>query len=47
MQYKKTRNKALDEVNLVSNSISEIFGSSSSLLSSFDNSTVDTDPVII
>src|SRR5699024_11361490 len=33
--------------NLVSSSISEIFGSSSSLLSSFDNSAVDTDPVII
>lgn len=43
----ENKDKALDEVNLVSNSISEIFGSSSSLLSSFDNSTVDTDPVII
>lgn len=42
----ENKDKALDEVNLVSNSISEIFGSSSSLLSSFDNSTVDTNPII-
>lgn len=41
------KDKVLDEVNLVSSSIGEIFGSSSSLLSSFDNSAVDTDPVIV
>lgn len=41
------KDKVLDEVNLVSSSISEIFGSSSSLLSSFDNSAVDTNPPIV
>ena len=40
------KDKVLDEVNLVSSSISEIFGSSSSLLSSFDNSAVDTSPIV-
>lgn len=41
------KDKILDEVNLVSSSVSELFGSSSSLLSSFDNSAVDTNPPIV
>lgn len=43
----ESKDKVLDEVNLVSSSVSELFGSSSSLLSSFDNSAVDTNPPIV